>query len=261
MMRYAKRWNQMEKQYHIGLSSHDGAKYALLPGDPGRVLDIAEFLEDPMFVCSNREFTTYAGKLLGQRVLVTSTGIGGPSASIALEELYRVGVRTCIRIGTCGAIQKEILGGDLIIPNGSVRMEGTSKEYAPIEFPAVPDFTVTSALVEAAKKLQKKYHVGVIQSKDSFYGQHNPEKMPVSYELLNKWEAWIRLGCLGSDMESAALFIAGSTLRMRIGCVLKVVWNQEREKIGLDNPHCMSTKSAIETGVYALKSLIMQENE
>lgn len=251
----------MEKQYHIGLSLQDGAKFALLPGDPSRVKDIAGFLNDPMFVCSNREFTTYAGKLFGQRVLVTSTGIGGPSASIALEELYRVGVRTCIRIGTCGAMQKEILGGDLIIANGSVRMEGTSKEYAPIEFPAVSDFMVTSALVDAAQKLQKKYHVGVVQSKDSFYGQHDPEKMPVSYELLNKWDAWIRLGCLASEMESAALFIAGSALRMRVGCVLNVVWNQEREKAGLDNPHCLSTKSAIETAVYALKSLIRLENE
>ena len=132
---------------------------------------------------------------------VTSTGIGGPSASIAMEELYRCGADTFIRIGTCGGMQTEVKSGDVVIATGAIRMEGTSREYAPIEFPAVADLAVTNALVGAAEKKGYVFHTGVVQCKDAFYGQHEPEVKPVSYELLNKWEAWKQLGCLASEME------------------------------------------------------------
>ena len=140
------------RQYHTGVGSQDIGKYVILPGDPKRCAKIAEFLTDAKQVADNREFTTYTGTLDGVRVSVTSTGIGGPSAAIAIEELSKCGAHTFLRVGTCGGMQENILGGDLVIADGAIRMEGTSREYAPVEYPAVPDFTVTTALVQAAKK-------------------------------------------------------------------------------------------------------------
>lgn len=138
-------------------------------------------------------------------------------------------------------------------------MEGTSREYAPIEFPAVADIQIVNALTDAARKLEQNYHVGVVQCKDSFYGQHSPEVKPVSYELLNKWEAWKRLGCLASEMESAALFVVASSLRVRVGSCFLVVANQEREKEGLDNPVVHDTDMAIRVAVEALRILIRED--
>ena len=151
------------------------------------------------------------------------------------------------------------MGGDLVIASGAIRMEGTSKEYAPIEYPAVADIQVVSALREAAKKLGARFHTGVAQCKDAFYGQHEPETKPVGYELLNKWEAWIRCGALCSEMESAALFIVASYLRVRAGSIFLVVANQERAKAGLDNPQAHDTDLAIRTTVEALRILIKED--
>ena len=152
-------------------------------------------------------------------------------------------------------------GGDVVIATGAVRMEGTSREFAPIEYPAVPDFNVTTALSNAAKKLGFKHHMGVVQCKDSFFGQHEPEIMPVSYELENKWQAWLRMGCLASEMESAALFIAGSFLRVRVGSCFLVVANQERAKKGLPNKQVHDTEGAIEVAVEAIRELIKQDKK
>ena len=140
-------------------------------------------------------------------------------------------------------------------------MEGTSKEYAPIEFPAVANLDVTNSLVQAAKNLGYEYHAGVVQCKDSFYGQHQPEKHPVSYELLNKWEAWLRMGCMASEMESAALFIAGAYRRVKVGSVFLVIANQEREKQGLPNRQVHDTDSAIKTAVEAIRRMIRMEKK
>ena len=243
-------------QYHTHTSSDMVGEYVILPGDPGRCEKIASLLDDARLMAVNREFTTYTGMLDGVRVSVSSTGIGGPSASIAMEELYRCGARTFIRIGTCGGMQTDIMGGDLVIASGAIRMEGTSKEYAPIEYPAVADITVVNALMQAAENLKYPYHVGVVECKDSFYGQHEPEKKPVGYELLNKWDAWIKCGALASEMESAAMYIVGSTLRVRVGTVLLVVANQERAKAGLSNPQAHDTERAIEAAVEATRILI-----
>ena len=246
-------------QYHTHTSSDMVGEYVILPGDPGRCEKIASLLDDARLMAVNREFTTYTGMLDGVRVSVSSTGIGGPSASIAMEELYRCGARTFIRIGTCGGMQTDIMGGDLVIASGAIRMEGTSKEYAPIEYPAVADITVVNALMQAAENLKYPYHVGVVECKDSFYGQHEPEKKPVGYELLNKWDAWIKCGALASEMESAAMYIVGSTLRVRVGTVLLVVANQERAKMGLPNPQAHDTERAIEAAVEATRILIRKD--
>lgn len=205
------------KQYHIQVGKGDVGRYVILPGDPKRCKKIARYFDDARLIADSREYTTYTGYLDGVKVSVTSTGIGGPSASIAMEELVMSGADTFIRIGTCGGMQLDVKSGDVVIASGAIRMEGTSREYAPIEFPAVADIRVTNALMQAADELEQKYHIGVVQSKDSFYGQHSPETKPVSYELLNKWEAWKRLGCLASEMESAALFVVASHLKVRAG--------------------------------------------
>lgn len=161
----------------------DVGRYVILPGDPKRCEKIAKHFEDAKLVADNREFVTYTGYLEGEKVSVTSTGIGGPSASIAMEELVQCGADTFVRVGTCGGIDLDVKGGDIVIATGAVRMEGTSREYAPIEYPAVADLEVANALVAAAKELGFTYHTGVVQCKDAFYGQHEPERMPVSYEL------------------------------------------------------------------------------
>lgn len=249
-------YTQDGKQYHIGLKKGDVGKYVILPGDPKRCVKIAQYFENPVLVGDSREFVTYTGFLEGEKVSVTSTGIGGPSASIAMQELSKIGADTFIRVGTCGGMSLDVKGGDIVISTGAIRMEGTSKEYAPIEFPAVPDYEITNVLVQSAKKLGYNYHTGIVQCKDSFYGQHNPEKMPVSYELLNKWEAWKRLGCLASEMESAALFVVASYLKVKVGSVFLVVANQEREKAGMENPIVHDTEKAIKTAIEAIKILI-----
>ncbi len=245
-----------EKLFHIGITPSQGAKYAILPGDPGRVPVIAEFLDNPQFLADNREFHSYVGTLNGERVIVMSTGIGGPSAAIAMEELSKAGLKTAIRVGTCGGIQTNVVPGDLIIPTAAVRMEGTSKEYAPIEYPATADFDVVSALVCSAKELKASYHTGVVQSKDSFYGQHSPESMPVSYELLSKWTSWKKLGVLASEMETAALFTVGAVRNVKVGCVLHALWNQERKKSGIIDDNNFDLSLTIKMAINALKILI-----
>lgn len=255
-------YSQVEgMQYHIGVKVGEVGRYVLLPGDPKRCAKIAAHFDNPVLIADNREYVTYTGTLDGVKVSVTSTGIGGPSASIALEELVKCGADTFVRIGTCGGMDIDVKGGDVVVATGAIRMEGTSKEYAPIEYPAVPDLEVTNALVKACKKLDVDYHTGVVQCKDAFYGQHNPEIMPVSYELLQKWEAWLRMGCKASEMESAALFIVGQFLKVRVGSCFLVVANQEREKKGLPNAQVHDTEIAIKTAIEALRILIKEDNE
>ena len=248
-------YTQDGRQYHIGLKNGDVGKYVILPGDPKRCEKIAKYFENTKLMADSREYVTYTGYLDGEKVSVTSTGIGGPSASIAMEELSKIGADTFIRVGTCGGMDLDVKGGDIVIATGAIRMEGTSREYAPIEFPAVANFDIVNALVKSVKSLGYDYHTGIVQCKDSFYGQHNPETKPVSYELLNKWEAWKRLGCLASEMESAALFVVASHLKVRVGSVFLTVANQEREKLGLENPIVHDTDKAIKTAIEAIKFL------
>ena len=247
------------EQYHIGLNEGDVGEYVILPGDPKRCKKIAEYFDNAQLMADRREYVTYTGYLNGVKVSVTSTGIGGPSASIAMEELANIGAKTFIRVGTCGGIDLDVKGGDIVIATGAIRMEGTTKEYAPIEFPAVADLDVINALVSSAKALDYNYHTGIVQCKDSFYGQHSPDRMPVSYELQNKWEAWKRLGCLASEMESAALFVVASLRKVKVGSVFLTVGNQEREKQNLDNPIVHDTDKAIKTAIEAIKILIEQD--
>ncbi len=249
----------IEKMYHIDLCKDDvvAAKYAILPGDPDRVEKIAAFLDNPRQIGKKREYNSYIGSLCGQNIVVTSTGIGGPSTAIAVEELAMLGITNFIRIGTCGGMQQNVIPGDIIIGNASIRMDGTSKEYLPIEFPAVSDFELTAALRDAAKAMGENYHVGVVQSKDSFYGQHSPERMPISTELKSRWQAWIAAGTLASEMESATLYTVAQTLGLKAAAVFCCVWNQERRNAGLIDPDVHDTEKAINVAIEAIKLLII----
>lgn len=249
------------QQFHLKCKTGDVGRYCILPGDPARSAEIAALFENAEQISYNREFNLYTGSLCGQKVSVCSTGIGGPSAAIAMEELHNCGADTFIRIGTCGGIDLSVQADDLVIATGAVRFEHTSVEYAPIEFPAVADFEITNALVAAAQKSQKPYHVGIVQCKDSFYGQHNPEKMPVSYELQQRWQAWKALGVKASEMESAALFVVAAALKCRCGSCFHVVWNQEREAAGLDQTMATDTAAASKIAVEALKLIIENDQK
>ena len=250
---------QLEKQYHIRCVEGDVGKYVILAGDPGRIPAIAEHFDDARFVVQNREYTIYTGYLCGEKVSACSTGIGAPSAAIAIEELHNIGADTFIRTGTCGGIDLKVKSGDIVVASGCVRYEHTSAEYAPVEFPAVADIDITLALRESALELGKTTHTGIVQCKDSFYGQHDPSRMPVSFELEQKWEAWKRLGVLASEMESSALFVISSFLRCRCGSCFHVVWNQEREKAGLDQYMSEDTSASVKVAVEAMKKIILRD--
>lgn len=247
------------EEFHLKIRTGDVGKYVILPGDPGRCEKIAACFDDPHFVSSNREFTIYNGTLDGTLVTACSTGIGGPSAAIALEELVHCGCHTFIRIGTSGGMAPEVMGGDLVIATGAIRMEGTSREYAPPEWPAVADFEVAAALREASEHAGAKAHMGVVQCKDSFYGQHDPGSMPVGDTLKEKWDAWVKLGALASEMESAALFTVGAARHVRVGTVLTVLANQTRRELGLDDPQNYDTGLAVRVAADALRILIRKD--
>ena len=244
---------------YMGVDKDTVAEYVIFSGDPWRVEVLKQYLDNPKKVAFQREFNTYTGTYKGVPITVSSTGMGAPTAAIAMEELHQLGADTFIRTGTCGGIDLNVQSGDIVVATGAIRFEHTSREYAPIEYPAVANFEVTTALVQAARTLGKRTQVGVVQCKDSFYGQHSPARMPVSYELLNKWEAWKRLHVKASEMESAALFVVADALNCRCGSCFHVIWNQEREAAGLDQDMNEDTTSAVTVGVEALKLLIQQD--
>ena len=250
---------ELEKLYHIHCAPGDVGRYCILPGDPGRVPAIAALFDDAHPVAHNREYNVWTGTLLGEKVTACSTGIGGPSAAIAMEELVKCGADTFIRTGTCGGIDLNVQAGDIVVATGAIRYEHTSMEYAPIEFPAVPDLGITNTLAEAAEALGYPTHTGVVQCKDSFYGQHDPAASPVYYELQQKWESWKRLGVKASEMESAALFVVAAALGVRCGSCFHVVWNQEREAAGLDQKMTEDTSAAVKVAVEALKRTIEKD--
>lgn len=203
----------MEKQAHIHLTKADSAEYALLPGDPERVSRVKAFLDDPVELAYNREYRSVKGKYKGADVLVVSTGIGGPSAAIALEELRQIGVHTLIRIGSSGALQPEIKVGDLILCEGAVRDEGTSKAYISASYPAVSNHTILSELKTHAETLEIPHHLGLVRSHDSFYTDDE--------EAIDTY--WSKQGLIGSDMETAALFTLARLRGLRAASVLNVV--------------------------------------
>ena len=247
------------EEFHLKIKPGDVGRYVILCGDPGRCEKIAQYYDDPVLVGENREFTIYTGTLEGEKISVCSTGIGGPSAAIALEELIHCGSDTFIRVGTSGGMDPKVKGGDLVIATGAIRMEGTSREYAPIEFPAVADPVVSAILYTSAMECGHRCHVGVVQCKDSFYGQHSPQSMPVGGLLQYNWNAWLDCGALASEMESAALFVVGSVRKVRVGTILTVFANQTRREQGLEDDVKMDVDAPIEVAVKAMRRLILED--
>lgn len=246
-----------ELMHHIQMKKGDVGRYVLLPGDPGRCELIASYFDNPQLIAYNREYKTYTGTLLGEKVSVTSTGIGGPSTAIAVEELSMLGADTFIRVGTSGGMQPDLVPGDLAIVTGAIRDEGTTLHYMPVEFPAVANIEVTLALRDAAIKLNKPHHLGISQSKDSFYGQHMPQRMPVANHLLDRWKAWKMGGTICSEMEAAPLYIVSSCLRRRAGGIMLIMANQESQ----DRTVVYDLTNLLQVAAEAVKILIDQDRK
>ena len=208
-----------EKKYHIGLAKGEVGEYVLVPGDPGRTPAIAKYLDNAREVAFNREYRTFTGSLLGVPVSAISSGMGGPSVAIAVEELNELGVHTFLRVGTCGAAQPEIKIGDLVIAIGSVRSEGTPNGYVPLEYPAVASIDMVNALVEASKAAAAPYHVGVIRSVDALYSDLMPDRMPRPHQLHEELDMWSRAGVLSNDMETSTLFVVARLRKLRAGTI------------------------------------------
>ncbi|MGX5681234.1 nucleoside phosphorylase [Schumannella luteola] len=248
-----------DRQHHIQVAEGEVGKYVFLPGDPGRCEPIARLFDDPVLVAKNREYETWTGYLDGEKVSVTSTGIGCPSAAIAMEELVKVGADTFIRVGTSGSMQPSIPPGDLGVISGAIRDEGTSSHYLPIEFPAVADIDVTRALAIGARSLGANVHIGISQSKDSFYGQHEPGRMPVAKRLQDRWSAWMAGGAICSEMEAAALYIVAATLGVRAGGIMMIMGHWDQSPMTDEEISRGSLDNLLPQAVAGLRELIAQD--
>ncbi len=202
-----------ELQAHIRLSVEDSAKYAILPGDPGRIDNIKTYLTDAKEIAYNRELRSVSGYYKGIKVLAVSTGMGGASTGIAVEELHNIGVEYMIRIGSCGALDPKMKLGDLLLVNGAVRDEGTSKAYIETVYPAIPDTELLINVVKAAKESKVPFYIGKARSHDSFYTDREEE--------IDKY--WSEKGIMGADMETAALFVIGSLRGVKTASILNTV--------------------------------------
>ena len=254
------------RQFHIQTMPGEVGRYCILPGDPGRVELIAMYLDDAKEVAHNREYNICTGLLDGVPVTVCSTGIGGPSTAIAVEELIKCGADTFLRLGTCGGMNDKVHGGDLIIANAAMRAEGTSYEYLPEGYPSVSDFYVTDALRRSAQDIfedkdGRRYHIGVVQSKDSFYGQLEPDNSPVSYKLNARWQSYIKAGCLASEMECAALYAVSQTHGVRAGAVLTALWNMEHAKSDTPDDFSFDHTRCIKCVIGAIRYLIKEDEK
>lgn len=243
-----------ELQYHIKVTEKDVGKYVLLPGDPGRCESIAKYFDDSQFVSFNREHKIYSGFLNGEKVSVVSTGMGCPSTAIAVEELIKIGCHTFIRVGTSGAMQPGMKTGEIAIINAAIRDEGTSRQYLPIEFPSVADLNVTNALVHSAASLNLNYHVGVSHTKDSFYSEVEPERMPMAAHLKDQWNAYVAGGAICSEMEASIVFILANIYRKRAGAVTMIIGSDMDTIAKKHNPDDM-----IKVAISALRILIDNE--
>ena len=253
--------NHDDRQHHIQVAPGEVGRYVFLPGDPGRCEPIAQYFDDPVLVARNREDETWTGTLDGERVSVTSTGIGCPSAAIAMEELARVGADTFVRVGTSGAMQPHIEPGDLGVVHGAIRDEGTTLHYLPVEFPAVADLDVTRALAVGARSTGKTVHVGISQSKDSFYGQHEPGRMPVANRLRDRWSAWMAGGAICSEMEAAALYIVAATIKVRAGGIMMIMGHHDQSPMTPEEEARGSLDNLLPAAIAGMRELIARDRE
>ena len=248
-------------QYHIKLKKGDVAKYVLLPGDPKRVGYIAKFLDDAVLKADNREYVTATGKYKGVGVSVTSTGIGGPSASIAMEELINIGADTFIRVGTAGGLSLKVKPNDLAIAQAAIRDEGTSKEYIPIEYPAIADTDIVFALRDAAKNRNHNYHIGVVHSKDCFYGELEPQNSFFREKFENNLKYYTLCGAIASEMECASIFACASLRKVRAGGIMHIVENTMIDRMGTRLQYSDNIENMILTALEAVVLLNEKDNK
>ena len=249
--------------FHLHIKEGDVGRYVLLPGDPARCEKIAQYFDNPHFVAQNREYVTWTGTLLGEKVSVVSTGIGCPSAAIAVEELVDVGADTFVRVGSSGSMQANVHMGDIVVVTASIRDEGTTTHYLPLEFPAVANVDVVNAMKAGARDLGLPHHCGVSQSKDSFYGEVERTRMPMAAHLEERWNAWMAGGALCSEMESSAIFVLASIYRKRAGGVMLVINESELgEETGADK-HMkeFDAESVIKVAIEGFKKLIQADRQ
>lgn len=251
----------MTPVFHLGLTADDlrGATIALLPGDPARVERIAATMERPAFLAAHREFTSWLAWLDDAPVVVCSTGVGGPSTSIAVEELAQLGVRTFLRVGTTGGIQPHLRPGDVIVTTGAVRLDGASLHFAPMEFPAVADFECTTALVEASLAIGITPHVGITASADTFYpGQERYDTFSgrVTRRFRGSLEEWQAMGVLNYEMESATLFTMCASQGLRAGCVAGVLVNRTESETPDEETARRIESTTVGVAVEAVRRLV-----
>jgi uridine phosphorylase len=252
---------EQAKKMHIGIRPGEVGRYVFLPGKVERVVLIAQYFEHSRELTRNREFHTFVGELDGEPVAVTSTGIGGPSTAIAVEELFQCGADTMIRIGSCASTSPRSRIGDVIIPKGAVRMEGTGDHYLPVEFPAVPDYVLFRALERAARNSGFPYNTGITITKDSYYTEVSPETKPVYPELKYKWEAYEKGGATNTDMECSLLFLAGASLGVRTASVMVCATNYRAYSNDFkDNPVDWENR-AIVVGIAAMRDIIHRDKK
>ncbi|WHL25086.1 MAG: uridine phosphorylase [Candidatus Blochmannia vicinus] len=241
--------------FHLGLKTSDlqGATLAILPGDPNRVKKIASLMNNPKYISSSREFTTWSASINENTIIICSTGIGGPSTSIVVEELSQLGIRIFLRVGTAGAIQKYIKIGDVLIVTAAVRCDGASQHFAPLEFPATADLSCSVALIKAAKKIGIKSHYGLTVSSDTFYpGQERKDTYSgrIIKKLRGSMEEWQNMGVMSYEMESATLLTMCLTQGLRAGVITGIIINRTQQEtpniIGIRNAEYMAIKVAIE---------------
>jgi uridine phosphorylase len=246
---------------HLQIRPGDVGRYAFLPGSPERAAKIAARFTGGRSLAQHREFFTYTGTLDGVAVSVTSTGIGGPSAAIAMEELWRCGVDTFIRVGSSGAMSERVRKHDVVVVHGAVRMDGTGLSYLPLEFPALADYRIIAHLDAAATQLGYRHAVGVTISKDAFYAQMEPEGLPYGSDVLQRWNAYVAGGALCTSMEEAALFVVAASRKVACGSVLIVANNldgsdpDESDVYGPDG----SESRAIDVGIAAMRRIIAED--
>jgi uridine phosphorylase len=244
-------------QYHIEVGEDDVANAVLLPGNPERVEKITQFWDSADEKAFHREYRTVTGDYDGTPISVTSTGIGSPSAAIAVEELARIGADTFIRVGSCGAIQPEMDVGDLVITTGGVRQEGTSDEYVREDYPAVADYEVVGALVAAAERLEYDYHTGITMSADSFYaGQGRPGFEGFLTEGGEELVSHLKdANVKNIEMEASAILTIANVYDLRAGAVCSVYANRETGEFRTEGEH-----RAAETASLAVKLLARMDD-
>ena len=254
--------NETQKMLHVNLAKGEVGRYAIIPGDPDRCELIAAHLDNPRLVTRKREFTTWEGTLEGEKVTVTSTGIGGPSTAICVQELHKCGADTFIRVGTCASTCADVQCGDIVVASGSVRMDGTSLHYLPLEYPAVPSYQLLKRLEESSNALGYHTVVGVSITKDSFYTQTEPETKPVSDELISRWRSYVRGGAVCTSMEESILFLVGTSLGVRTGSVLVSATNFDGSVSRRNSADVYPTNSIqkpIQVAIEALRRVILED--